>query len=109
MPVENDPLEAVRRNRPLLPFLPLIYVAWADGELTAEEAADIRARIEAHDLEPSCRERLAAWLDPESPPPARQLQAILRTVRRAGGGLSDSARGSLAAHERAEPGGNVRR
>jgi acyl-CoA oxidase len=80
----------------LLPFLPLIYVAWADGELTAAEAAEIGARIEAHELEPGCRERLAQWLDPENPPSARELQTILRTIRRASGGISDSARGSLA-------------
>ena len=103
MSAENDPLAEVRRDRPLLPFLPLIYVAWADDELTAEEAAGIRARIEAAELEPGCRERLARWLDPESPPPARELQAILRTVRQAGGGMSDAARGSLAAPQRSRP------
>jgi acyl-CoA oxidase len=97
MAIADDPLAQLYRDRPLLPFLPLIYVAWADGELTAQEAAAIRARIEEQDLDPGCRERLGRWLDPQSPPPARQLQAILRTIRQAGGGLSDSARGSMAA------------
>ena len=97
MPADNDPLAELRRDRPLLPFLPLIYVAWADGELSAEEATRIRARIEEQDLEPDCRERLGRWLDPQSPPSARQLQAILRTIRRAGGEMSESARGSMAA------------
>jgi acyl-CoA oxidase len=96
IPADSDPLAEVRRDRPLLPFLPLIYVAWADGELTAEEAASIRALIEAQDLGAGCRERLREWLDPENPPPTRSLQAILRTVRQAGGRLSDPARGSLA-------------
>ncbi len=96
MPDERDPLAAVRQDRPLLPFLPLIWVAWADGELAAEEAAAIRERITASRLDDDCRRRLGQWLDPASPPPPRQLQAILRTVRRAAAGLGDSARGSLA-------------
>ena len=94
---ENDPLEKMRRDRPLLPFLPLVYIAWADGELTAEEAAGIQELIERQELGDDCRARLARWLDPDSPPPARELQAILRTVRQAGGVISEPARGSLAA------------
>ncbi len=97
MTAESDPLAELRRDRPLLPFLPLIYVAWADGELAADEAARIRALVDEQDLGDECRSRLAEWLDPTRPPPARELQAILRTVRRAGGGISGSARGSLAA------------
>ena len=96
MSADEDPLERVRRDRPLMPFLPLVYVAWADGELTAEEAAGIRALIEEQDLGDDCRVRLARWLDPDAPPPARELRAILRTVRRASGDISGPARGSLA-------------
>jgi acyl-CoA oxidase len=96
MSSENDPLAAVRRDRPLLPFLPLIYVAWADGELTVEEAAGIGALIEEQELGDDCRRRLSRWLDPTRPPAAAELQAILRTVRRAGRGLPDPARDSLA-------------
>ena len=96
MPVENEPLEQVRADRPLLPFLPLVYVAWADGELNAEEAAAIRRLIDEQDLGDDCRRRLAGWLDPASPPSTRQLRAILRTVRQAGGALAEETRGSLA-------------
>ncbi len=97
MSVDEEILEQLRRDRPLLPFLPLIYVAWADGELTAEEAAGIQAAIAAEGgLDAGCRERLGRWLDPDEPPSTRQLQAILRTVRQAGGRLPETARGSLA-------------
>ncbi len=83
-------------DRPLLPFLPLIYVAWADGELSAEELESIRARLEANDAldERSC-DRLARWLDPDEPPSSRELQAMLRLVRQAGSSLEESKKATL--------------
>ena len=81
---------AAIEDKPLLAFLPLIYVAWADGELSAEGLEGISRVIEGHEgLKASCRARLARWLRPEAPPTARELEAMLRTIRRVGAGLPD--------------------
>lgn len=84
-------------DRPLLPFLPMVYVAWADGELTGEEIAAISDRIEAVEgLDRRSRERLARWLDPAAPPPARELAAILRLIQRTAPELPPGRRIGLA-------------
>ena len=84
-------------DRPLLPFLPLVYVAWADGELTGEEIAAISARVEAVEgLDRRSRSRLARWLDPGSPPAARELAAILRLIQRTAPELPPGRRVGLA-------------
>ncbi len=80
----------------LLPFLPLIYVAWADGDLEPEELALIRGRVEcAAGLAPEVRSGLARWLDPHAPPSASELQELLATIRGAGEGLTAEERRSL--------------
>lgn len=72
----------------LLPFLPLLYVAWADGDLGPEELALIRARVDgAPGLAPEARDGLARWLDPGAPPSASDLQEMLAAIR---GGLESS-------------------
>jgi len=84
-------------DRPLLPFLPMVYVAWADGELTSDEIAAISARVEAvPGLDARSRERLARWLDPDSPPAARELAAILRLIQRTAPELPPGRRVGLA-------------
>ena len=71
---------------PLLPLLPMLYLVWADGELTKAEADGITSRLNAADtdgaLDPAARQRLRYWLDPAHPPPASSLRAILSTVHR---------------------------
>ncbi len=82
-------------ERPLLPFLPLIYVAWADGDLSPSEIQEIRARMRQA-LPPSCHGSLDEWLDPEAPPPARKLRALLALVRRTAAQMAPGERRSLA-------------
>lgn len=82
---------------PLALLAPLIYVAWADGTL---EDAEIRgicqtARQEEW-LDAPCQEALDRWLDPDSPPEPRALQALLRQIRQAGRQLPPEERESLA-------------
>ena len=84
-------------DRPLLAFLPLIYVAWADGELTRDEIERVRRKIDVGvPLDERSRERLTRWLDPDHPPPPKELNAMLRLVRRAGAELSEDERVDLA-------------
>jgi acyl-CoA oxidase len=80
-----------------LPFLPLIYAAWADGELTGEEINDIRKRFDALDsIDPATRRLLASWLDPDQPPSPTELQAVHAAIREKADGLPHEKKISLA-------------
>ncbi|HWN44097.1 MAG TPA: hypothetical protein VNW71_17870, partial [Thermoanaerobaculia bacterium] len=68
-------------DHPLLPLLPMLYLVWADGELTAAEADGITSRLEGT-LGERSRQRLRHWLNPQHPPPASSLRAILHTIHR---------------------------
>jgi acyl-CoA oxidase len=78
----------------LAAYLPMVYVAWADGDLEPEEIAGIRARMAA-ELPASCRDPLGSWLDPGAPPAAGELAVLLANIRRAGRELPEVARRSL--------------
>ena len=80
----------------LLAFFPLLYVAWADGDLSPEETREICARVHSTDgLDLDCGSYLGRWLDPDRPPTARDLRALLTTIRNAAGTLSREERLSL--------------
>ena len=80
----------------LLPFLPMLYVAWADGDLTATEIRAIGLRLEATPgVDEACREHLARWLDPDRPPSAADLGALLSSIRQAALSLPRRQRRSL--------------
>ncbi len=81
----------------LLAFLPIVYVAWADGDLEAAEIEWIRARLAATELPSPCSDLLGAWLDPSAPPDAGELATLLAGFQRAGRELPDADRRSLAA------------
>lgn len=73
-------LESLLQEPELRPFLPLLYVAWADGDLGPKERALIQSRIEAQPwLKPRIRVELEHWLDASRPPDATTL-AQLRTA-----------------------------
>lgn len=81
----------------LLPYLPMIYVAWADGDLQPAEIRAICSRLEATEgLDAKCRELLDDWLDPDRPPTAADLAALLATLRSAAASLPTAERRSLA-------------
>lgn len=87
-----------QRNPGLLPLLPLIYLAWADGDLSASELEAIRAAAaEQPWLDKARREQLGHWLDPDSPPSAAELADVLEQVRRAAAGLPEEQAQGLAA------------
>ncbi len=69
----------------LLPFLPALYVAWADGDLTEDEMQAV-----CKGLDGDCFVLLGRWLNPAEPPSAAELQRMLRTIRR---NASDFGRG----------------
>ncbi len=80
----------------LLPFLPMVYVAWADGDLTPEEIGGICAKVRTQSgIDCECQDLLSDWLDPEAPPSPRDLQRILARIRRGAEDLPLDRRQSL--------------
>jgi len=101
MPTDEPPAaepERISDDPALLPFLPLLYVAWADGSLEPEELRLIGSRISAaRELAPAVRETLQRWLDPEKPPSPTSLQGLLATIRKATSGWTANQRLNLTA------------
>lgn len=88
--------EIIREAASLLPFIPVLYIAWADCVLTPTEIASIRQRIsDQGGLTKTEQELLGRWLDPASPPTPELLQAWLKIIRDGAGDLSDSSRKTL--------------
>ncbi len=86
----SDEPAAVLRHPALAPFLPLLHAAWEDGELTAEELAELYETIEqAPGITDEARLALGAWLDPNRPPSADDLARLADHIRR---NLPDSVR-----------------
>ncbi|HXU45815.1 MAG TPA: acyl-CoA dehydrogenase [Thermoanaerobaculia bacterium] len=79
----------------LLPFLPLIYVAWADGRLEGGELDAIRSAVAAQ-VGSDGQALLAGWLDPVRPPTPQALSGLLAQLRRAAASLGPPAPRSLA-------------
>jgi acyl-CoA oxidase len=80
----GDDDSGARRELPaaLLPLAPMLYVAWTDGTLTADELAAIRERARSIDLpDRASRAALDDWLDGRRPPSAEQLHALLGLIR----------------------------
>ncbi|HEY1101138.1 MAG TPA: acyl-CoA dehydrogenase, partial [Myxococcota bacterium] len=73
-------IDAVLHEPELRPFLPLLYVAWADGDLDAAQRKTIEDKIAARPwLKPRLRDTLQQWLSSSTPPDATSL-ARLRTA-----------------------------
>ena len=67
--MSQPPLEETRKlvaeDPQLLAYLPMLYVAWADGDLSADEIGSICSTVtRALDTEANCRGLLGRWLDP---------------------------------------------
>ena len=82
----------------LTPFLPLIYVAWADGILTPRELDHIAQRTEELcDLEEEVQALVRSWLDPLRPPTPVELARLRERIRSVAGSITEGERRSLAA------------
>ena len=81
-------LSPTLQDRQLLPLLPVIYVAGADGELSADEMDSLCAHIDAIDgIDVECREAVHSWLGGSNPPRPGELGELLAVVLRLAGGL----------------------
>jgi acyl-CoA oxidase len=97
MAQEHPPRMPDRIDPALLPLLPLIYVAWADCTLTMSEMQVISEIVAKQGwLGADVQRVIRAWLDPQSPPTARELQHLLGTIRRLARRLPSARRRSLA-------------
>jgi acyl-CoA oxidase len=79
-------------ERAALPVLPMLLVAWADGELTAAELDAVRSML------PAGGAGLGRWLDPAQPPSAADLHDLRGRLAGAAAdaGLSAADRRGLA-------------
>lgn len=61
----------------LRPFLPLVYVAWSDGELAPDEITGICELVAGYPgIDEDCQVALQRWLDPDDPPSPQELEAL---------------------------------
>jgi acyl-CoA oxidase len=64
----------------LLPFAPLLYVAWADGALGRTEMVSLREHVRTAGLDARSGALIDTWLDPDDPPGAVELSRLLEAV-----------------------------
>lgn len=82
-------------ERPRLrPVLPMLYVAWADGELSDDEINGICETVHPW-LDEDCQRQLDLWLDPDDPPSPTELSDLLNALREAADDLEDDDREDL--------------
>lgn len=74
-------------DRRLLPLLPLIYIAWADGELSPAEASLVCEVARALGAPEAA---VAHWLDPAAPPTAAELGALATWLGEAASTVADA-------------------
>ncbi len=95
--VEQASIDLLLSNAKMLPLLPLIYVAWSDGELSASEIKHVLDETRKQKwFDAEVTEILTSWLDPTTPPSAFALQSVLQSITRASLKLDTSQRTSLA-------------
>ena len=78
---DSTRLEMTLDDDRMRPFLPLVYSAWSDGELTPDEISSICDAVDRHPkIDADCRTALRLWLDPQQPPTPVELELLRRRV-----------------------------
>jgi acyl-CoA oxidase len=81
----------------LRPFLPLVYTAWSDGELTGDEIEGICTAVARFSgIDEDCQIALGHWLDPDHPPAPGDLELLRRRIAEWAAGLVGSAGRSVS-------------
>lgn len=79
----------------LRPFVPLLYVAWSDGDVSESDRAAITAHVDAQPwLRPAARLVLDAWM--EQRPTRAEMKQLYELVQGMAGSLRPEARCTLA-------------
>lgn len=82
----------------IIPLLPMLYIAWADGIFSPEEFDVICQRLQEKSwFNKTEKVLLAHWLNPDKPPTPRQLQNWLQLIRQTARNIPESFRHNLAA------------
>lgn len=80
----------------LIPFIPLLYVAWADGVLEKSEIDYIEIQIKNNrSLKLETKKMVCKWLNPSNPPSARELAYWKSYIKKNAVLLSDSEKQNL--------------
>lgn len=96
MTVIENPLK-VAEERSLQPFLPMIYIAWAGGELSPSEFRTLRNKLESlGKLDDDAQMLLDMWLNPEAPPSVAQLKVLHGRLRDKISKMKEHEKASLA-------------
>jgi len=90
----TENLDAIFSSKYLTAWMPMLYVAWADGELSPAEMNTIKAR--ANVLPEADRAILESWLNPADPPSTSQLLGLSRELKRRASKLTNAERMGLA-------------
>ncbi len=91
------PLPWPESDGALVSFLPLVWVAWSDGDLSPAELETIRDRLRAEQALPEASTRvLESWLRPDTPPSPSELAGLRERIRRVAARVPASERRSLA-------------
>ncbi len=81
----------------VLPFLPLLYVGWADNALMPSEIKLIREKADEMDwLTATERELIIEWSNPTQPPSPELMGTWVKLIREASEKLDTASRQSLA-------------
>lgn len=84
--MHGDRLNRLLNNEQLQPLLPVLYIAWADIHLADEECSRIRDLAAAlPELDEDSNDVLEAWLQPDQPPGATELNRLRRRIRKKSG------------------------
>ena len=86
--------ERLLTDEGMLTYLPMIYVAWADGNLDDAERGAICRRF-AEETGDTCDSDFGHWLESSRPPTPQQLGELLGTIRRRAGSLPPRERLTL--------------
>jgi acyl-CoA oxidase len=80
----------------LVPFAPVIWLAWSDGSLTPDEILALRERLIAAGVDARTRTLVEEWLDPDAPPSSAALERLLEASREAAGSTANRPHADLA-------------
>ena len=93
----NVEVSGINIDSCVLPFLPMLYVAWSDEVISPAQIRGIEKVLRSSKcLQPDQRKLIKQWLDPANPPSASELQGWLSYIRENSNDLPMNERCSLA-------------
>jgi acyl-CoA oxidase len=70
-------LDATLADERIRPFLPLVYLAWSDADLSPEELEGVCQEVARHNgVDIDCQVALRRWPDPNDPPTPGEVERL---------------------------------